>query len=88
MKHYESQSDQGRKRRSWDFASDAPLSPGAHAFSLRLSIESVAVDPAAVVSVAVETGLTGYEASYLWLAREFRADFVTLDAALSAAAGS
>lgn len=60
----------------------------AHAFSLRLPIESIAIDAAAVVSMAVETGLTAYDASYLWLARELRADLVTLDAALNIAAGS
>lgn len=59
----------------------------AHAFSLRLSIEIIAVDSAAVLSVAEETGLTAYDASYLWLARELRADLVTLDVALNAAAG-
>jgi predicted nucleic acid-binding protein len=60
----------------------------AHAFFLQLSIEIVAVDSAAVVSVAEETGLTAYDASYLWLAGELRAELVTLDAALNAAAGS
>jgi predicted nucleic acid-binding protein len=54
----------------------------AHAFSLRLSIEIVAVDTAAVLSVAEETGLTAYDASYLWLARELHSELVTLDAAL------
>lgn len=60
----------------------------AHAFSLRLSIEIVAIDTAAVVSVAEETDLTAYDASYLWLARQLRADLVTLDAELGVAAGS
>jgi predicted nucleic acid-binding protein len=60
----------------------------AFTFSLELSIEIVAVDTAAVVSLAEETGLTAYDASYLWLARELRADLVTLDAALGLAAGS
>jgi predicted nucleic acid-binding protein len=60
----------------------------AHAFSLRLSIEIVAVESAAVVSVAEETGLTAYDASYLWLARELRSGLVTLDAVLGVAAGS
>lgn len=58
----------------------------AYALSARLSIEIVAVDRIAVVSVAEETGLTAYDASYLWLARELRAEPVTLDKALSAAA--
>jgi predicted nucleic acid-binding protein len=58
----------------------------ANAFSLRLSIEIVAVDTAAVLSVAEETGLTACDASYLWLARELPSDLVTLNAALNAAA--
>lgn len=59
----------------------------AHALSLLLSIENVAVDIAAVLSVAEETRLTVYDASYLWLARELHSDLVTLDAELNAAAG-
>ncbi|TVR82938.1 MAG: PIN domain-containing protein [Rhodospirillales bacterium] len=59
-----------------------------HALFDRLSIEIVAVDSAAVVNVAEETGLTAYGASYLWLARELRVALVTLDAALAVAAGS
>lgn len=60
----------------------------AYTFSLGLPIETVAVDIAAVVSVAEQSRLTAYDASYLWLARELRADLVTLDAALGLAAGS
>ena len=60
----------------------------AHALVDRLPVDLVAVDTVAVVGVAEETGLTAYDASYLWLARELRADLVTLDAALGAAAGS
>ena len=39
-----------------------------------------------VVELALETGLTAYDASYLWLARQFGADLVTLDKALDKAA--
>jgi predicted nucleic acid-binding protein len=60
----------------------------AHALADRLPVDLVAVDAVAVVRVAEETGLTAYDASYLWLARELRADLVTLDAALGLAAGS
>jgi predicted nucleic acid-binding protein len=58
----------------------------AHALVDRLLVDLVAVDTAAVVNVAEETGLTAYDASYLWLARELRSDLVTLDTALHAAA--
>ena len=44
------------------------------------------IDPAAVLALATETGLTAYDASYLWLARYLHAELVTLDAALEAAA--
>jgi predicted nucleic acid-binding protein len=45
------------------------------------------VEPGAVLDLALETGLTAYDASYLWLARHLDADLVTLDTALAAAAG-
>lgn len=57
-------------------------------YSLRfgLNIEELAVDHDGVVALARETGLTAYDASYLWLARQFGAELVTLDAALLRAA--
>jgi len=57
-------------------------------FALRrqLGVEDVAVDADAVVALALETGLTAYDASYLWLARQLGAELVTLDKALQAAA--
>lgn len=61
---------------------------GRAGFSLRLPIEIVAIDTAAVVGVAEETGLAADEARYLWLGREFRAKLVTLDVALGLAASS
>ncbi len=54
----------------------------------RLRVETVAVDHAAVLDVAVETGLTAYDASYLWLARELSAELVTLDRKLAVAVAS
>lgn len=63
-----------------------PALLAAHALARRLPIEVFAVDAATVVSLAEETGLSAYDASYLWLARELQADLVTLDAALMAAA--
>ena len=49
----------------------------------RLGIEEIAVDPAGVVILAGTTGLTAYDASYLWLARELGAELVTLDQRLA-----
>jgi predicted nucleic acid-binding protein len=45
-----------------------------------------AVDPLAVFALAVETGLTAYDAAYLWLARDLDVPLVTLDRQLAAAA--
>lgn len=44
------------------------------------------VDHLAVVELARETGLSAYDASYLWLARHLDAELVTLDEELAAAA--
>jgi predicted nucleic acid-binding protein len=58
------------------------------AFQLRdrLAIEEIAVDDAAALEIALATGLTAYDASYLWLARQLGAELVTLDKKLRAAA--
>jgi predicted nucleic acid-binding protein len=50
----------------------------------RLKIETVAVDHAATVDLAERTGLTAYDASYLWLTRALDAELVTLDQKLAA----
>jgi len=57
------------------------------AFSLLddMAIDMAAVDQRGVLALAEETGLTAYDASYLWLARALDADLVTLDRALAAA---
>jgi len=52
----------------------------------RMSIDLLAVDHPAVVALALATGLTAYDASYLWLARQLDAGLVTLDRRLAAAA--
>jgi predicted nucleic acid-binding protein len=52
----------------------------------RLRVDTVAVDYAAIVDLAEATGLTAYDASYLWLARRLDAELVTLDRKLAAAA--
>lgn len=51
----------------------------------RLGVEEVAVDHAASLDLAAETGLTAYDASYLWVARRLEAELVTLDRQLAAA---
>ncbi len=50
-----------------------------------MAIDIVAVDHRNVLALAEETGLTVYDASYLWLAQTLDADLVTLDRALAAA---
>ncbi len=52
----------------------------------RMSIDIVEVDHAETVLLARETGLTTYDASYLWLTRELSGQLVSLDDELRAAA--
>jgi predicted nucleic acid-binding protein len=58
------------------------------AFKLRhrLGVEEMAIDHDQVLVLAAQTGLTGYDASYLWLARQLEAELVTLDRQLERAA--
>ncbi len=51
----------------------------------QLKVETVAVDHAATLDLAEATGLTAYDASYLWLARALGGELVTLDRKLAAA---
>ncbi len=51
----------------------------------RLAVETVAVDHAATLDLAEATGLTAYDACYLWLARALGGELVTLDRKLAAA---
>jgi predicted nucleic acid-binding protein len=62
----------------------------AAAFRLRthLAVEEIAVDHEAALELAVTTGLTVYDASYLWLARQLGAELVTLDQQLARADAS
>ena len=46
------------------------------------------VDPVAAAALAAATGLSAYDASYLWLARSLDAPLVTLDAKLARAAAA
>ncbi len=45
------------------------------------------VPAAAILECAERLGLSAYDASYVWLARELGADLLTLDAKLARAAG-
>lgn len=51
----------------------------------RMAVEIVAVDQGEVLAMAEGSGLTAYDASYLWLARRLGAGLVTLDRQLAAA---
>lgn len=51
-----------------------------------LTPETLDVDHDAVVELAIRTGLTAYDASYLWLARDLGIALVTLDRKLAEAA--
>jgi predicted nucleic acid-binding protein len=46
---------------------------------VNLQISLHEVDPVEVLAVAAESGLTFYDASYLWLATKLAAPLVTLD---------
>jgi len=46
------------------------------------------IDFGDLLELAGDTGLTAYDASYLWLARELHAELVTLDRRLAAAAAA
>lgn len=52
----------------------------------RLGVEEMPVDHAGVVAIGVDTGLTAYDAGYLWLSQALRAALVTLDRKLARAA--
>jgi predicted nucleic acid-binding protein len=54
----------------------------------KLAIEIVEVDHRGVVNLADETGLTTYDASYLWLARHLKGELITLDGKMQRAAKS
>ncbi len=51
-----------------------------------LLIELVAAPPSDVLDMARNSGLTAYDASYLWLSRTRGAELITLDRRLAAAA--
>ena len=51
----------------------------------RLGIEEIAIDYESTLELALTTGLTAYDASYLWLARRLDATLITLDRQLAQA---
>jgi predicted nucleic acid-binding protein len=50
-----------------------------------LAVEEIAVDYDGVLALAATTGLTAYDASYLWLAERLGATLITLDRQLAKA---
>jgi predicted nucleic acid-binding protein len=54
----------------------------------RLGVEEVAVNHDGALELAAATGLTAYDASYLWLAQQLGAELVTLDQQLAKASAA
>ncbi len=55
----------------------------AHRLFGQMGISQTEVDLTEVLILAEQTGLTSYDASYLWLARRLNAELVTLDKQLA-----
>ena len=72
--------------RRYPAVSEATLLQFTKRHAFRITRRDVAFD--GVVALAARTGLTVYDASYLWLSRELGADLVTLDDKLARAAAS
>ena len=60
----------------------------AHDFLAQMAIYEVEVRFGEVLELAESTGITAYDASYLWLARALGLELVTLDAKLARAAAA
>jgi predicted nucleic acid-binding protein len=54
----------------------------------RMEVAIVEVEQGEALVLAERSGLTAYDASYLWLARRTKSELVTLDGQLQAAAGA
>jgi predicted nucleic acid-binding protein len=52
-----------------------------------LGIQEVQIPPGQLIPIAQATGLTAYDAAYLWLSRELGAELITLDRELDATTG-
>ena len=76
----------------WKRGQRDPAAAGKYRLQLltrkAIRIEIIAVAFEEVVDLALATGLTAYDASYLWLARLLDAELVTLDRRLAQAAAS
>ncbi len=57
----------------------------AYRLRARFDIEGARVDLPKVLQLALDTGLTVYDAAYLWLSRELAVELVTLDERLTGA---
>lgn len=55
---------------------------------LNLPIQDHEIDPTAVLHLALDTGLTTYDAAYLWLAESLECELATLDHQIEAVATS
>ena len=73
-----------KRLRKWPDATEQTLRQFAIRKRMPITIRDVSFD--GVVDLAMRTGLSAYDASYLWLARRLDAELVTLDAKLSRAA--
>jgi predicted nucleic acid-binding protein len=73
---------------AWKYARKQPTAIAlflqALDFVVDLSLVYRGVDQHGVVALGLETGLTSYDASYLWLARSLDVPLVTLDRKLAA----
>lgn len=49
----------------------------------RFAIDTVQIDHRETVMLAISTGLTTYDASYLWLAKALQGELITLDKRLA-----
>lgn len=54
----------------------------------RMAVDITDVEHAEVLRLADATGLTAYDASYLWLARKLNAELITLDRRLATVASA
>jgi predicted nucleic acid-binding protein len=57
-------------------------------YASRLAIEIVEVDHSSVIELASDKGITTYDASYVWLAHQLRAELITLDEKMRKAVSS
>jgi len=62
-----------------------PLLRAALAGRDAIIVKLLSVDFEAVFNLTIQTRLTAYDASYLWVARQYDAELVTLDKRLNAA---